>query len=177
MASASRLTRMWSGRVLAQHDRPNSGEGGPSSWLAFLGPLKDSPWRVDLFRWESILLRSRRVLVVMDQVHAWRLLCSVYPWKTTVASPEAISSSFSLEAATSQIKHRSPSSDSLLSLILPRQTMSLPGKALRVIFHASLRSSALSRIQLVTSRARKFPIRARCTTTSENPSLRAASLL
>ncbi len=53
-------------RVLATHYRPGSGDGGPS-WLSFLGHMKDSLWSVDLFRCESILLRTHWVLVVMDQ--------------------------------------------------------------------------------------------------------------
>jgi hypothetical protein len=38
---------------------------GPS-WLSFIGHIKDSLWSVDLFRCESILLRSHWVMVVMD---------------------------------------------------------------------------------------------------------------
>jgi transposase InsO family protein len=53
-------------RVLATHYRPRSGDGGPS-WLTFLGHTKDSLWSVDLFRCESIHLKSHWVLVVMDQ--------------------------------------------------------------------------------------------------------------
>ena len=53
-------------RVLAAHYRPNPNENGPS-WLTFLGHSKDSLWSLDLFRTESILLRSHWVLVVMDQ--------------------------------------------------------------------------------------------------------------
>ena len=53
-------------RVLSAHYRPDSGDGGPS-WLIFLGHTKDSLWSVDLFRYESILLKSHWVLVVMDQ--------------------------------------------------------------------------------------------------------------
>jgi putative transposase len=53
-------------RVLAKHYRPgDSGTDGPS-WLTFIGHVKDSLWSVDLFRSESILLRSHWVLVVMD---------------------------------------------------------------------------------------------------------------
>jgi hypothetical protein len=37
-----------------------------ASWLSFIGHTKDSLWSVDLFRCESIVLRSYRVLVVMD---------------------------------------------------------------------------------------------------------------
>jgi putative transposase len=68
-------------RVLAKHDRPgDSGTNGPS-WLTFLGYVKDTVWSVDLFRCESILLRSHWVLLVMDALspapasldrHAWR---------------------------------------------------------------------------------------------------------
>lgn len=53
-------------RVLAKHYHPNRGGQGPS-WLSFLGHMKDSLWSVDLFRCESILLRTHWVLVVMDQ--------------------------------------------------------------------------------------------------------------
>jgi len=52
-------------RVLAKHYRPDSGTDGPS-WLTFIGQFKDSLWSTDLFRCESILLRSHWVLVVMD---------------------------------------------------------------------------------------------------------------
>ena len=53
-------------RVLARHYRPAPGGSGPS-WLTFLGHTKDSLWSIDLFRCESAILRSHRVLVVMDQ--------------------------------------------------------------------------------------------------------------
>ena len=53
-------------RVLAQHWRPDrSGPVGPS-WLTFLAHAKDSLWSVDLFRCESILLRSHWAMLVMD---------------------------------------------------------------------------------------------------------------
>ena len=52
-------------RVLAKHYRPGAGTDGPS-WLSFIGHMKDSLWSVDLFRCESILLRSHWVMVVMD---------------------------------------------------------------------------------------------------------------
>ena len=51
-------------RVLAKHPMPD--DGGPS-WLTLLGHTKDSLWSMDLFRCESILLKSHWVLVVMDQ--------------------------------------------------------------------------------------------------------------
>jgi transposase InsO family protein len=53
-------------RILIQHTFPESNGDGPS-WLTFLGQMKDSLWSVDLFRCESITLRSHWVLVVMDQ--------------------------------------------------------------------------------------------------------------
>jgi len=52
-------------RILAKHYRPGS-SGGPS-WLTFLGHAKDSLWSLDLFRCESLFLRSHWVMVVIDQ--------------------------------------------------------------------------------------------------------------
>jgi transposase InsO family protein len=53
-------------RVLAKHYRPDdSGSTGPS-WLTLIAQSKDSLWSLDLFRCESILLRSHWVMVVMD---------------------------------------------------------------------------------------------------------------
>ncbi len=53
-------------RVLAKHYRPQPGSNGPS-WLTFLGHSRDSLWSVDLFRCESLILKSHWVMVVMDQ--------------------------------------------------------------------------------------------------------------
>ena len=53
-------------RVLAKHYRPGDGSSSGPSWLALIAQFKDSRWSVDLFRCESILLRSYWVLVVMD---------------------------------------------------------------------------------------------------------------
>jgi putative transposase len=53
-------------RVLAKHYRPDPGAPGPS-WLTFLGHSKDSLWSLDLFRCESLFLRTHWVIVVMDQ--------------------------------------------------------------------------------------------------------------
>jgi putative transposase len=53
-------------RVLAKHYHPTSGGIGPS-WLSFIGHTTNSLWSVDLFRRESIVLRSYWVLVIMDQ--------------------------------------------------------------------------------------------------------------
>jgi hypothetical protein len=52
--------------VFATRYPPSSGDGGPS-WLSILAPMKDSLWSVELFRCESLLLRSHGVLVVMDR--------------------------------------------------------------------------------------------------------------
>ena len=53
-------------RVLAKHYGPEPGSNGPS-WLTFLGHSKDSLWSLDLFRCESLILKSHWVMVVMDQ--------------------------------------------------------------------------------------------------------------
>jgi putative transposase len=53
-------------RILGMHYRPEPGSGGPS-WLTFIGHAKDSLWSADLFRCESVTLRTHWVLVVMDQ--------------------------------------------------------------------------------------------------------------
>jgi transposase InsO family protein len=53
-------------RVLAKHYDPSPRGSGPS-WLSFINHSTDSLWSVDLFRSESIVLRSYWVLVVMDQ--------------------------------------------------------------------------------------------------------------
>jgi len=53
-------------RVLARHYRPEPGLKGPS-WLTFLGHSSDSLWSVDLFRCESLIIKSHWVMVVMDQ--------------------------------------------------------------------------------------------------------------
>ena len=51
-------------RILRKYLRPNLG-GGPS-WQSFIGNQVDSLWSLDLFRCESIHLRSFWVMVVMD---------------------------------------------------------------------------------------------------------------
>jgi putative transposase len=52
-------------RILAYHRLPRSGGKGPS-WLSAFAEARDSLWSVDLFRCESILLKSFWVMVVMD---------------------------------------------------------------------------------------------------------------
>ena len=53
-------------RVLAKHYHRRYPQSSGPSWLTFLAHTKDSLWSVDLFRCESILLRSHWVLVVID---------------------------------------------------------------------------------------------------------------
>ena len=53
-------------RILAVHYKPDPANRGPS-WLTTIGHAKDSLWSIDLFRCESILLKSHWVMVVMDQ--------------------------------------------------------------------------------------------------------------
>jgi transposase InsO family protein len=53
-------------RVLAIHYKPDPSKRGPS-WLTTIGHAKDSLWSVDLFRCESILLKTHWVMLVMDQ--------------------------------------------------------------------------------------------------------------
>jgi transposase InsO family protein len=54
-------------RALEKYYRPGPDSGDGPSWLTFIGHLKDSLWSIDLFRCESILLKTHWVLVVMDQ--------------------------------------------------------------------------------------------------------------
>lgn len=53
-------------RILANHYKPDPSRCGPS-WLTTLGHAKDSLWSVDLFRSESIVLKSHWIMIVMDQ--------------------------------------------------------------------------------------------------------------
>lgn len=54
-------------RVLTKYYRPDPASGGGPSWLSFIGSMKDGLWSVDLFRCESIWLKTHWVLVAMDQ--------------------------------------------------------------------------------------------------------------
>ena len=65
MPSASRLNKDVVRRILTRYYRPAPGGGGPS-WLSVIGHARDRLWSVDLFRTESILLKSYWVMVVMD---------------------------------------------------------------------------------------------------------------
>jgi len=53
-------------RVLAKRYGSNLPSASGPSWLTFFAQAKNSLWSVDLFRCESILLRSHWVLVVID---------------------------------------------------------------------------------------------------------------
>ena len=53
-------------RVLSKHYKNNPEDTGPS-WLTFIGHMKDSLWSIDLFRCESIHLKTHWIMVVMDQ--------------------------------------------------------------------------------------------------------------
>ena len=53
-------------RILAKHYVPEPGSNSPS-WLTVIGHSKDSLWSADLFRCESLLLKTHWVMVVMDQ--------------------------------------------------------------------------------------------------------------
>src|SRR6516225_3616082 len=64
-------------RILALHYRPEPGADGPS-WLSFLGQTKDSLWSLDLFRCESMVLRTHWVLVVMDHYTRRIIGCGIH---------------------------------------------------------------------------------------------------
>jgi putative transposase len=53
-------------RIFAARYSAAPGSERPS-WLAVLGHAKDSLWSLDLFRCESVVLRTHWVLVLMDQ--------------------------------------------------------------------------------------------------------------
>jgi putative transposase len=59
-------------RILIRYYRPGPDGGGPS-WLSVIGQARDRLWSVDLFRTESILLKSNWVMVVMD-VYSRRII-------------------------------------------------------------------------------------------------------
>jgi transposase InsO family protein len=54
-------------RVLNKHFKNIPPNEGSPSWLTFIGHMKDSLWSVDLFRCESINLKTHWVMLVMDQ--------------------------------------------------------------------------------------------------------------
>ena len=60
------ISRFAIGRILPKNKHKLPSGDGPS-WLTFIGHIKDSLWPVDLFRCESITLKSHWVMVVIDQ--------------------------------------------------------------------------------------------------------------
>ncbi|MFT6956375.1 MAG: putative transposase [Halieaceae bacterium] len=65
-AFGNTISRFAVGRILRKNkDKLPSGDG--PSWLTFIGHMKDSLWSVDLFRCESIMLKSHWFMVVLDQ--------------------------------------------------------------------------------------------------------------
>ena len=54
-------------RILNQHHKNHPPDNIGPSWLTFIGHMKDSLWSLDLFRVESIHLKSHWVMLVMDQ--------------------------------------------------------------------------------------------------------------
>ncbi len=61
------ISRFAVGRILRTHYKnSNPGKGEGPSWLTFIGHMKDSLWSVDLFRCESINLKSYWVMLAMD---------------------------------------------------------------------------------------------------------------
>lgn len=59
------ISRFAVARILRQNYKNIPDNNGPS-WLIFMGHAKDSLWSVDLFRCESILLKSYWVMLVVD---------------------------------------------------------------------------------------------------------------
>ena len=91
-------------RVLAKHYRPTSGGTGPS-WLSFIGHTSDSLWSVDLFRCESIVLRTYWVLVVMDQ--CTRRLVGIGVYRGTVTGGDVcrmFNAAFHGQGAASELR-------------------------------------------------------------------------
>ena len=54
-------------RILSKYYHPNPFDHHGPSWLTFLGQAKDSLWSLDLFRAESIHLKTHWIMLVMDQ--------------------------------------------------------------------------------------------------------------
>ena len=54
-------------RILGKRYKPSPGNSQGPSWLSLLGHSKDSLWRIELSRCESLTLKSCWVLVVMEQ--------------------------------------------------------------------------------------------------------------
>jgi putative transposase len=66
------------GSIIRQHFKNSPSKNDGPSWLTFIGHMKDSLWSVDLFRCESIALKSHWVMVEMDQFSRRIIGFSVY---------------------------------------------------------------------------------------------------
>ncbi len=60
------VSRFTVGRILHSNYKKHPGDDSPS-WLTFIGHMKDSLWSMDLFRCESLHLKSHWVMIVLDQ--------------------------------------------------------------------------------------------------------------
>ena len=69
-------------RILGKYYWLESGSGGPS-WLTFLGQAKDSLWSIDLFRCESLSLRTHWAAVVQNNVRSRHSLLRVPTSRST----------------------------------------------------------------------------------------------
>ena len=54
-------------RVLKKYYKPGPFNHDGVSWLSFLGNIKDGLWSLDLFKVESINLKTHWIMVIMDQ--------------------------------------------------------------------------------------------------------------
>ena len=69
-------------RILVAHYQPPADRSGPS-WLTFLGHAKDSLYSIDLFRCESVALRTYWVLRgIVDGVELCRMFNRAIQWQT-----------------------------------------------------------------------------------------------
>ena len=60
------ISRFAVGRILRNNPKHFPSNNGPS-WLTFIGHLTDNLWSIDLFRCESIMLKSHWAMIVLDQ--------------------------------------------------------------------------------------------------------------
>ncbi len=65
MLKPATLLKFHKALVYRKH-RPDNSDSHGQSWLSFLAQTKDSLWSLDIFRCESIQLRSHWVMLVMD---------------------------------------------------------------------------------------------------------------
>lgn len=102
-------------RILAKHFRRNP--SGGASWLTFLGHSKDSLWGLDLFRCESLFLRSLGhgyYGPVQSPNYRIRRPCRDTRWAQRL--PHARSSHFRNREIASRADHRSRSSFRISSM-------------------------------------------------------------